>query len=172
MAIERPPGATGKTVNRPLPSVPPATTPVVVRGTTSGATSHPPTTPPHPAVYAPWTQLLARAETRYKQEMTLALTDLDRAAAESGRLLDQAATMAAEAGAHLEQAAWSAWAKYMAMADDTRNNILDRARLAYDQAITYARTQYDHAMSDAEKTYQAIAQDASRAQADVKAISA
>lgn len=123
-------------------------------------------------MYQPWVKLLAAAEARYKQELQLALGELDRAAAESGRLLDQAATMAAEAGAHLEQAAWAAWSKYMAMADDTRNNILDRARQSYDQAITYARTQYDHALTDAEKTYQAIAQDANRAQADIKAISA
>lgn len=170
MADLRPPGAIGKTVHRPLPSVPPTTTPVVVRGTTSGTTSNPPTTPPHPAVYAPWTSLLAKAETRYKTELTLALNDLDRAAADAGRLLDQAATMAAEAGAHLEQAAWAAWSKYMAMADDTRNSILDRARTSYDQAITYARTQYDHALSDAEKTYQSIAADATRAQSDVKSI--
>lgn len=172
MADLRPPGAIGKTVHRPLPPTPPSTTPVVVRGTTSGSRSNPPTTPPHPAVYQPWVKLLAAAETRYKTEITAALNDLDRAAAESGRLLDQAATMAAEAGGHLEQAAWAAWSKYMAMADDTRNEILNRARTAYDQAITYARTQYEHALSDAEKTYQAIAQDATRAQSDVKSISA
>jgi len=172
MATDRPPSAIGKTVHRPLPTVPAPTTPVVVRGTTGGTVSNPATSPPHPAVYAPWTKLLAQAETRYKTEMTVALNDLDRAAAQAGSLLDQAATMAAEAGAHLEQAAWAAWAKYMAMADDTRNNILDRARAHYDQAITYARTQYDHALSDAERTYQAIAQDADRAKSDVKAISA
>jgi hypothetical protein len=102
--------------------------------------------------------------------MTVALNDLDRAAADAGRLLDQAATMAAEAGAHLEQAGWAAWQKYMAMADDTRNNILDRARQEYDQAITYARGQYDKALSDAERTYKSIAADATRAQGDVKSI--
>jgi ElaB/YqjD/DUF883 family membrane-anchored ribosome-binding protein len=128
--------------------------------------------PPHPAVYQPWTKLLAAAETRYKTELTAALADLDRAAADAGRLLDQAATMAAEAGGHLEQAAWAAWSKYMAMADDTRNNVLNRARESYDQAITYARNQYASALSDAERTYQAIAQDATRAQSDVKSISA
>jgi len=132
--------------------------------------SNPPTSPPHTSVYAPWTKLLAQAETRYKTELTVALNDLDRATGDAGRLLDQAATMAAEAGAHLEQAAWAAWSKYMAMADDTRNNILDRARQHYDQAITYARKQYDSALSDAERTYQAIAVDATRAQSDVKAI--
>jgi hypothetical protein len=170
MATQQPPSAIGKTVHRPLPTVPAPTTPVVVRGTTTSATSNPPTTPPHPAVYAPWTSLLAKAETRYKQEISLALTDLDRAAVDAGRLLDQAATMAAEAGAHLEQAAWAAWSKYMAMADDTRNEILNRARTAYDQAITYARGQYDRSLTGAEKTYQSIAADATRAQSDVKSI--
>lgn len=170
MATERPPAAIGHPVHRPLPTVPAPTAPVAVRSATSGAKSNPPTSPPHPAVYAPWTKLLAQAETRYKTEMTVALNDLDRSAAEAGSLLDQAATMAAEAGGHLEQAAWAAWSKYMAMADDTRNNILDRARQEYDKAISYARTQYDKALSDAERTYQAIAADATRAQSDVKAI--
>ena len=121
-------------------------------------------------MYQPWVKLLQAAETRYKTELTAALNDLDKATAEAGRLLDQAATMAAEAGNHLEQAAWAAWSKYMAMADDTRNNILQRATTAYDQQITYARAQYDAALGDAERTYKSIAADANRAQADAKAI--
>lgn len=170
MAQDRPPAGTGRPVTRPLPPTPPATTPVVVRGTTSTTRSVQPSNPPHATVYQPWVKLLAQAETRYKTEITAALNDLDRSTAEAGRLLDQAATMAAEASSHLEQAAWSAWAKYMGMADDTRNSVLDRARTAYDQVITHARNQYDNALSDAERTYRAIAQDATRAQADVKAI--
>lgn len=170
MAELRPPGAIGTTTHRPVPAVPPTSTPVTARGTAGGATSSPPTSPPHAAVYAPWTALLAKAEARYKQEIQAALAELDRAAVDAGRLLDQAAAMAAEAGAHLEQAGWAAWSKYMSAADDTRNEVLGRARENYDQAITYARKQYDLSLSDAERTYRAIATDASRAMTDVKGI--
>lgn len=125
---------------------------------------------PHSTVYAPWTGLLAAAEKRYKTEITAALADLQRATSEAGVLLDQAAAMAAESAGQLERAAWDAWARYMALADDTRNQVLGAAATHYDQAIAYATGQYARAMDDAEKTYQAIANDATRAQGDAKAI--
>lgn len=149
--------------------VPPRTvtpTSPVVRATVVATRTPPPHPQPHPAVYQPWVALINEANTRYRTEISAALADLDRAMGQAGQLLDVSAAEASEAGAALEQAAYTAWSKYMAMADDTRNTILSRARTAYDQAITYAQHQYGLALADAEKTHKSIVADANRAKAD------
>lgn len=172
MSTTIPPSASRTINNRTLPVVHPTTSATAARAATVADRSAAGATPAHSTVFQPWTALLARAEARYKTEIATAISALDRAMAEAGQLLDVSAAQAAEAAGHLETVAWSAWHKYMAMADATRNGALQRATTAYDQAITYARAAYDASLADAEHTYQAIAADASRAQADVKAISA
>lgn len=172
MADLRPPRGVESTPHRVIGTVPGQASASVVRAAAAATRAAATAPPQHPAVYAPWTALLASAEKRYKTEVSAALADLTRATNDAGHILDQAAAYAAEAAGQLERAAWDAWSRYMAAADDTRNNILGQAATHYDQAITYATGQYDRAMTDAEKTYQAITADATRAQGDVKAISA
>lgn len=162
-------------VNQPTHHVVPITshpTPTVKRTAVVAARSGGAVQPPHPAVYAPWGPLLAKAETRLKTEITDAVRQLEQATAEAGQLLDTAAATAAEAGAALEAAGWAAWEKYTAAADDTRNAILDRARQAYDESVTRARAQYDKAMNNALNTYRSIQADATMAQNAAKTASA
>lgn len=157
-----PPRVTTPSLSHPSPAVQRA---AVVAGKTLASAPA-----PDQSVYQPWERLLAQADSRYKAELTTAIRNLEHAQAAAGQLLDRAAAMAAEAGAQLEAMAWAAWDKYMAAADDTRNQILERARHGYDQAITYARNQYAAALADAESTYQGIVNDANRAQTDAKSI--
>lgn len=125
---------------------------------------------PHPAVYAPWTDLLKMADARYKTEITAAIRELEAAAAQAGQILDTQYATATEAAVALESAAWAQWRKLMAAADDTRRAILTAATAAYDQAIDYANARYADALTDAERTYKLILDDANRAQADAKTI--
>lgn len=124
----------------------------------------------HPAVYEPWAALEKKAAARYKTEIQDALRGLEAATAEAGTILDTSAAMAADAAGRLEQAAWAAWHKYMASADETRNAVMGPAYMAYDQAISYANAAYKRALDDAEATYKSILADAQRAQSGVKSI--
>lgn len=166
MAQEHAPHVTPAQFGRIVPPRVVTPTAPAVRSTTVAARTpvlHP---PPHPGVYQPWAALIKEADTRYRTEITAALSDLERAMSQAGQLLDVSAAEASEAAAVLEGLAYTAWSKYMGMADATRNVILDRARTAYDQAISYAQTQYDAALTDAEKTHKSIVADANRAKTD------
>lgn len=141
----------------PRPGVVAARTPVS-HGTTS------------PAVYTPWTALEKQAAVRLKAELQDALRGLEKAAQEAGTILDISAATAADAAGRLEAAAWSAWHKYMTMADETRTAVMGPAYAAYDQALSYAQAAYKRAMDDAESAYKSTLADARRAEADVKSI--
>lgn len=151
------------------PHIVPLTAPAA-RQTTVATRSTGTVPAPHPSVYEPWTALLAKADTRFKTEITAAIRDLERATGEAGRLLDTSAAIAAEAAASLEAAAWAAWEKYMAAADATRNEILGRARAAYAEMVGNATGQYERALDSAEATYKTIVADANRAKTDAKSI--
>lgn len=127
---------------------------------------------PHASVYTPWNALLAKAEARLKVEIQAAITELERDSAVAGTLLDTAYATAAEAAGHLEDAAWAAWHKYMAAADDTRNGILGPATSAYDATMASLHSRYEAALADADKTYKSLLADAQAAEAVVKTIPA
>lgn len=170
MAEQRPPHVTG---HHPIHIVPPHIVPLTApaaRQTTVANRSGVTVPAPHPSVYEPWTALLAKADARFKTEITAAVRDLEAATSVAGRLLDTSAATAAEAAASLEAAAWAAFGKYMAAADATRNEILDRARAAYAEQIELAAGQYDRSLASAEQVYKTIVDDARRAQADAKSI--
>lgn len=131
------------------------------------------TSPPaHASVYTPWKQLLAKAEARLKVEISAALAELERDSAAAGTLLDTAYSTAAEAAGHLEDAAWAAWHKYMAAADDTRNSILAPATTAYDATIAALHARYEKSLAEAIAAYRTLLSDAQAAEAGVKTIPA
>lgn len=123
---------------------------------------------PHPSVYQPWAQLLTQGDIRLKKEITDALRKLEAETAEADQLLDRAYSMAAEAAGALEAAAWAAWGKWMAAADDTRSGIVTPAVARYDEAVAGATARYNAALADARKTYDTIVADADKAKADAR----
>ena len=120
----------------------------------------------HPAVFQPWTILLAQADARLKTEITAALRALEAEQAEAGRVLDRAYAMAAEAAGALETAGYAALDKYLRDADDTRAKIVNPAVSLYDRLIATAHDRYTAALDDARKTYQTLAADAAQAKTD------
>lgn len=142
--------------------------PTVKRGqvvaTRSGSTA----AAPHESVYAPWEKLLSQADARLKTEITAALRELEGETAEAGQILDRAYSMAAESAGALEHAAWAAYEKYMAAADDTRSAILTPATAHYDSLIAAATARYNKALDDARRTYNSIVNDVNKAKSDAK----
>ncbi|HEV2222426.1 MAG TPA: hypothetical protein VGR84_05430 [Candidatus Acidoferrales bacterium] len=120
----------------------------------------------HPAVFQPWTVLLAQADARLKTEITAALRALEAEQAEAGRALDRSYAMAAEAAGALETAGYAALDKYLKDADETRAKIVNPAVSLYDRLIAAAHDRYTAALDDARKTYQLLAGDAAQAKTD------
>jgi hypothetical protein len=139
----------------------------VVQGRNSG-----PTTSGHPAVYQPWTTLIAQADTRLKTEISAALRALETESTEAGRVLDRAYAMAAEAAGALENAGYAALDRYLKDADETRTKIVGPAVELYDRLIAEAHARYTAALDDARQTYQQLAADANQAKTDAALASA
>lgn len=166
MAETHPPGFKPGPISPVLPPRPPVKHPVtkrheVVSHRTPGSA---PTS--HPAVYEPWTRLLAAGDARLRTEITDAIRALEADTSTAGQILDRAHTMSAEATGTLEAAAWEAWHKYIAAADALRASIMGPALEAYEQAITDAHKRFEAAVNEARKVYDTIAADAALAKRD------
>lgn len=170
MAETRPPTVIHHPTQHPTPAPADRPSPAVKRAQVVATRSAASSPAAQAAVYRPWDTLLRQADARLKTELTAALRELEQGTAVAGTLLDTAYSMAAEAAQALENAAWAAWHKYMAAADDTRNTIIGRAVTAYDEQIKAMHTRYNKSISDAETTYKTLADDASRAQTAAKSI--
>lgn len=155
-------------IGAPLPPRRPS--PAAQRGNVVATRTAPGGNAQHPAVFAPWKQLQAKADDQFKRELVTALNELERTVGDAAQMLDRAYATAAEAAGSLEAAAWAAWEKYTRAADDLRNAILTRALAAYTDAFSRAQAAYEKAVTDAENVYKTITADANRAQADVKAM--
>jgi hypothetical protein len=151
-------------VSRPSPAVKRM---AVVQGRSSG-----PTTSGHPAVYQPWTTLIAQADTRLRTEISAALRALETESTEAGRVLDRAYAMAAEAAGALENAGYAALDRYLKDADETRTKIVGPAVALYDRLIAEAHGRYTAALDDARQAYQKLAADAAQAKTDAALASA
>ena len=165
--------ATRETPPRPAPGHHPAITPArdhpsaaVKRAAVVQSRAAVPANSGHPAVFQPWTTLLAQADARLKTEITAALRALEAEQAEAGRALDRSYAMAAEAAGALETAGYAALDKYLKDADETRAKIVNPAVSLYDRLIAAAHDRYTAALDDARKTYQLLAGDAAQAKAD------
>lgn len=159
-----------RVIHRPVPFPvdhgpvipPPAVQRVVIDQTRQAAQ----TTPPHPAVWQPWTTLAAQAESQLKAEISAALKAYEMQFGAAGRILDTAYGMATEQAGQLQAAAWAAFNRYMAAADATSRAILEPATTAYDQAVSNATAAYAAALGEAEKTYRQVMADVNRAKTD------
>lgn len=122
--------------------------------------------PQHPAVWQPWETTISQAEARLKAETASALATLDKRAAEAAQLLNVAYATAASPAAALRKAAWDAWHRYMAMADDLLTSIVKPATEAYDREIAEAAAAYDAALGDAVSAYNKLLAAANRAKTE------
>lgn len=144
----------------PHPTAQAATVTAIRQGVTSPA--------PQASVYAPWDQLLAKAESRLKVEITAALNQLVHDTGQAGQLLDTTSATATEAAARLEALAWDTWHKFMGQADAIRNGLTDTAVAAYSGAIDAAHQRYQAAVKEATTVYSTLLADAQSAQAGAK----
>ncbi len=130
------------------------------------------TNPPHPAVWQPWERLGVDAGTRFRTEIAAALAELERTQAESGKVLDVAYAAAAGAAHPLRQAAYAAFNRYMAAADESTEAILTPAIAAYDRVMTRAHDAYAAALADAGQNYKVLLADAQAAKSQAATIPA
>lgn len=111
--------------------------------------------PAHTAVYQPWDKVTELAIARLKGEMSDALAKYEQAMVGAGRVLDLAYATAEAPAASLRSAAYTAFDKYMSLADDLEKSVIGPAVVAYNRLVTEASTVFNDAVDNATHAYNA-----------------